>query len=54
MTVEYETVPGWKSSTCSCRKFQELPENARNYVLKIEQLLNIPGESLDLGSGNLF
>jgi hypothetical protein len=41
--VEYITLPGWKTSICDCRSFQELPENAQKYVLKIEELLGIKG-----------
>ncbi len=43
--VEYVIMPGWKTSIAGCRSFQELPENARAYVLKIEELLGIRGES---------
>ncbi|KAJ3609985.1 hypothetical protein NHX12_022079 [Muraenolepis orangiensis] len=32
--VQYETLPGWKSDTSLARKFEELPENAKSYVLK--------------------
>jgi hypothetical protein len=39
--VEYVTLPGWKTSICDCRSFQELPENAQNYVFKIEELLGM-------------
>lgn len=35
----YETLPGWMADTTGCRTFEELPENARNYVLHIEKLL---------------
>lgn len=41
--VEYLTMPGWKTSTEKVREFKDLPENAKNYVKKIEELLDIPG-----------
>lgn len=41
--VEYLTMPGWQTSTEEVREFKDLPENARNYVKKIEELLDIPG-----------
>lgn len=44
VSVEYETFPGWKSSIASCKDFAELPENAKAYVLRIEELLGVPGE----------
>ena len=30
---------GWKQDISGCRKFEELPDNAKTYVKKIEQLL---------------
>ena len=42
VTVEYLTLPGWKEDISHCRKFEDLPENAREYVLTIEKHLNIP------------
>ena len=43
VTVEYVTLPGWKSSIADCRNFAALPENARNYVMEVEKLLGVPG-----------
>ena len=34
-------MPGWKTAISAVRKFEELPVNAQNYVLKIEELLGI-------------
>ena len=39
----YETLPGWKSSLVDCRRFEDMPESARNYVLFVEKFLNVPG-----------
>lgn len=41
--VEYVTIPGWKSDTTSIRKFEDLPESARFYVKKVEEVVGIPG-----------
>lgn len=41
--VVYETMPGWKTSLCNIRSYQELPENAKLYVKKIEELCGVPG-----------
>ncbi|KAK0411112.1 hypothetical protein QR680_005488 [Steinernema hermaphroditum] len=30
--VEYRTLPGWKTSTADVRKYEDLPENCRNYI----------------------
>lgn len=44
VTVEYISLPGWKTSTEHCRDFSQLPENARNYVLRVEELLKVPSK----------
>jgi adenylosuccinate synthase len=36
----YETLPGWKSSTNECRTREELPENAKKYLNRIQELLD--------------
>ncbi|KAF3841866.1 hypothetical protein F7725_023817 [Dissostichus mawsoni] len=33
--VQYETLPGWKSDISQVRSFEDLPENARKYTLKL-------------------
>lgn len=43
--VQYETLPGWNSDTSAARSFQDLPENAQNYVRFIEEQLGVPGEA---------
>ena len=35
----YKTLPGWESSTCNCRSFDELPENAQKYLKYIGELV---------------
>lgn len=37
-------MPGWQESTENIRQFGDLPENAKNYVRKIEDVLDVPGE----------
>ena len=32
-------MPGWKTSITGCRAFEDLPQPAKDYVQKIEQLL---------------
>ncbi|GFE57217.1 adenylosuccinate synthase [Geobacter sp. AOG1] len=34
----YEELPGWQSDISKIRNFADLPENARNYVKRLEQL----------------
>jgi len=38
----YETMPGWMSDTTACRKIQDLPEAARKYLARIEELSGTP------------
>ena len=42
VTCEYITLPGWKTDISKCRTFEELPLNARTYVTKIEETLQVP------------
>ena len=41
--VEYITMPGWNSNTEQVRIFEDLPPNAQAYVLKLEELVSVPG-----------
>lgn len=34
----FETFPGWKEDITGVRKFEDLPENAQNYVLALEKM----------------
>jgi len=47
--VEYITMPGWNTSIAQCKSFDELPANAQNYVLKIEELLGLPMRWVGVG-----
>jgi len=38
--VEYETFPGWNSDISHCRVFEDLPQQAKDYVLRIEELVS--------------
>jgi adenylosuccinate synthase len=37
--VEYETMPGWRESIENCTDFDSLPDNAKAYVHRIEELV---------------
>jgi len=49
ITVEYITMPGWKQDTADCRTYSDLPQNARNYIEKIEDLLDCPVKWVGVG-----
>lgn len=38
----YEEMAGWKSSTSGATNYDQLPENARKYLHRIEELLEVP------------
>ena len=46
VSVEYITVPGWKTSIVECKTFESLPQNAKDYITKIEDFLHIPGKHI--------
>ncbi|XP_042208370.1 adenylosuccinate synthetase-like [Homarus americanus] len=47
--VEYIIMPGWQQDTAQCRTYEELPQNARNYVEKIEELVCVPVKWIGVG-----
>ncbi|HLV09802.1 MAG TPA: adenylosuccinate synthase, partial [Halanaerobiales bacterium] len=49
LTPVYETLPGWEEDISSLRKFEKLPQEAREYVLKIEELSGVPIEIIGVG-----
>ena len=42
-------MPGWKESTFGIHDWERLPENARNYLLKLEELCNVPLHIISTG-----
>jgi adenylosuccinate synthase len=45
----YEEWPGWQSDTSHCTTWDELPEKARRYLRRIEDLLETPLASVSVG-----
>jgi adenylosuccinate synthase len=45
----YETLPGWKCSISDARSFDDLPANARKYVLRIEEFIGVPVKWISVG-----
>lgn len=37
----YEDMPGWDENIADCRSFSDLPQNAQNYVTRIEELVGV-------------
>ncbi len=51
VTPVYETLPGWKSDISQCRSWEELPEEARVYFKRIEELAGVPAAIISVGPG---
>ena len=45
----YETLPGWKGEINACRRFDELPMEAKNYVKRIESLIGVKISMVSVG-----
>lgn len=45
----FETMPGWQSDISSIRSYERLPEQARRYVERVEQLIGTPIRLLSVG-----
>lgn len=45
----YETIPGWESSTKECKKWEDLPSQAKVYLDKIEKLCGVPFSFVSIG-----
>ena len=47
----YEDLPGWSEDISTCRSFEELPANARGYVLRVEELIGARVSTIGVGPG---
>jgi len=47
----YEELPGWEQPTASVRRFVDLPQEAANYVKRIEELMGCPIDIVSTGPG---
>ncbi len=46
---QYIDMPGWQDSTVGITDFDALPENARNYINKVESLAGVPIDIISTG-----
>ena len=46
---EYIEVPGWKESSVGIRRYEDLPEAARAYISKIEEVVGVPIDIISTG-----
>jgi adenylosuccinate synthase len=47
----YENLPGWSEDISTCRSFEELPANARAYILRVEELIGARVSTIGVGPG---
>jgi adenylosuccinate synthase len=45
----YEELPGWKCNIDHCRTFEELPKEARDYIMFLEDLAEVPVSIIAVG-----
>eukprot|EP00775_Hariotina_reticulata_P007558 gene7558-7766_t len=48
--VQYETLPGWQTDISNVRQWEDLPEAAKQYVLRVEELVGVPIKWIGEGS----
>ena len=46
----FKTLPGWKCSTAECRKLEDLPPTAMNYLRFLAELMEVPIAIVSLGA----
>jgi len=46
----YETMPGWKQNISGMKNYDELPENAKNYIKRLEELVGVPITIVSVGA----
>jgi adenylosuccinate synthase len=49
-TPVYESMPGWTTPTAGVRRFEDLPENARRYIARLEEVSGVPAAIISTGS----
>jgi adenylosuccinate synthase len=42
-------MPGWSESTVNCKSYDDLPINAKNYLVRIEELTMTPVDIISTG-----
>ena len=45
----YEDMPGWSESTVGLRDYEKLPDNAKAYLRRIEEIAEVPVDIISTG-----
>jgi len=46
----YESMPGWTAPTKGCRRYEDLPEAARKYIARLEEVSGVKAAIISTGS----
>jgi adenylosuccinate synthase len=46
----YETLPGWRAEITNCRRYEDLPPEAKTYVKRLETLAGVPIRMVSVGA----
>ena len=49
MTPIYEEMPGWDEDISTIKDVNDLPENAKNYVKRVSELVGCPLTTVSVG-----
>ncbi|VAX20257.1 Adenylosuccinate synthetase [hydrothermal vent metagenome] len=49
VTPVYETLPGWKSKTAGASKWEDLPQKAKDYIARVEELIGAKATIVSTG-----
>ncbi len=47
----YEELPGWQAPTTDIREYEQLPAEARQYLMRLEELISCPVNLISVGAG---
>lgn len=53
VVCEYETMEGWSEDISKCTSWEQLPVNAKKYVMRVQELLDIPVSWVGVGPDRL-
>lgn len=53
LQLEYETFPGWTEDISQCKNYDDLPENCKRYLIRIEELIGRKIKWIGVGAGRL-
>ena len=45
----YETLKGWKTSLSDIKRYEDLPQNAKTYIKRVEELIGAPVGIISVG-----